>query len=255
MKTSLIVTLAALALLWTAVASAQDRDPASCRCASPDSALYKLHQLHRSSEGALVLDAQVTLKLCCQEDKTWRRLYLLSPTGTLSALDALPAGAAPVSWKPDAKLITTAVGYMTVELRREHTVPLTVGALPFAKLNELAQSVWMPIQEDACLPDAQGWTSCDEKPVALVGQPARQVHQHPSAPMMLDPTAAPPKTSYLDVAGLGQVVVVHKDAAPQCKGQLLAHGTLHRVSLGGPEGTKRSYKGWRLSGATLSCLP
>lgn len=95
------------------------------------------------------------------------------------------------------------------------------------------------------------WASCDGKRVQLDGQAPQMVSQHPmmAAPAMGDAPAM--HQLYLDTAGVQVVVITAQD--PGCAGPMRATGTLQRVDLGGPEGTKESYSGWALQGATVVC--
>jgi hypothetical protein len=96
------------------------------------------------------------------------------------------------------------------------------------------------------------WASCEGQVVRMEGTTPKMVHNHPLM------AGGPPGTTslvqeYMDVEGGAQVVVITSQAV-DCTGKMVATGTLHSVDLGGAEGTPDSYKGWRIDGATVSCL-
>ncbi len=56
---------------------------------------------------------------------------------------------------------------------------------------------------------------------------------------------------YLDV-GEVQIIVVTEDTA-DCVGPMTAEGRLTVIDLGGPEGTRQSYRGLAIRDATVRC--
>jgi hypothetical protein len=99
---------------------------------------------------------------------------------------------------------------------------------------------------------AASWSSCEGKTVRVEGKKAAVVLQHPSvAPPSLDGSPSPVQ-AYLDVDGVGQVVVLGADPST-CSSSALVTGKLRAVRLGGEPGTKSSYQGWVIEGASLSC--
>jgi hypothetical protein len=253
MKTALTTLLAVMALLSGACAQAQT--PEGCRCESPGGATYQLQGLHRGPKGALFLEAQVKLALCCQEPTSWRGFYRVNPGGDLQAVAALPDGSRVLPRKAAPAPAEARLGAHTVQLRPEVVAPAQQSVFLLGEVKAGGQPLWLPARQDLCVADGAGWGRCDGARVALLGRRPDHVLQHPSAPVMLEPGVASPRvhTLYLDVAGLGQVVVQHSGLPPSCREQVVAQGSLRRVSLGGPEGTKGSYKGWRLEGATVGC--
>ena len=94
--------------------------------------------------------------------------------------------------------------------------------------------------------DVAGWKACAGKMVRIVGAPTVQIRQHPVA----GGPGSHRRQSYLEFGGV-QIVVASKDV-PSCQGKRGVTGTLNRVDLGGAPGTKRSYRGWSITGATIT---
>ncbi len=80
------------------------------------------------------------------------------------------------------------------------------------------------------------------------------VYQHPLLAPMGAPGSDKPTIhqSYLETAEGGQVIVLSKQN-DDCKGAKRVKGTLRAIDMGGPSGTKSSYKGWSLNDAEIVC--
>ncbi len=112
-------------------------------------------------------------------------------------------------------------------------------------------------QDAECdLASVEDWSACVDRPSILTGRLAVQVSQHPviAAPFGPDGEGPGQQQVYVDVEGKGQIIVVTASDPVQCEGQVSVRGVLQSVDLGGEEGTKESYKGWSVQGATITCL-
>jgi hypothetical protein len=97
-------------------------------------------------------------------------------------------------------------------------------------------------------PTADGWASCVGQEVVFDGKIPIQVMDHP---LVGGPGAY---QGYVDVAGVGQIVML-PSSDPGCAAgvPVSVRGTLRRIELGGPEGTRSSYRGWSVDGASVTC--
>lgn len=103
--------------------------------------------------------------------------------------------------------------------------------------------------EALCSPGASLET-CDGKRVRLEGKKPMMVMQHPM--MNAGPPGMERHQSYLEVDGGAQIIVI-SEAVNACEGAMAVTGTLRSIDMGGPEGTKDSYKGWQVTGAAVEC--
>lgn len=99
-----------------------------------------------------------------------------------------------------------------------------------------------------CTPaEPSTWDECDGKILTVHGTAANLVRSHPSvAGPMGNQTEL-----YMDV-GDAQLIVV-TEQAKRCDGAMTAVGTLQVIDLGGPAGTKGSYRGLAIQDAKVSC--
>jgi hypothetical protein len=103
------------------------------------------------------------------------------------------------------------------------------------------------VDPSLCVPASyEQWTTCEGKRVQVDGRNPEMVGQHP---MMNGPDT---EQGYLDVEGGGQIVIVSSEPVT-CKGAMRVVGTLRGNDLGGEPGTKESYQGWVIEGATVTC--
>jgi hypothetical protein len=97
------------------------------------------------------------------------------------------------------------------------------------------------------------WSSCIGKRVEVRGKEPQMVYQHPMiAPMALPGTAPVMQQSYLETAEGSQIIILSKDA-DKCAGAKRVTGSLREINLGGPSGTKQSYRGWAIEDAKITC--
>lgn len=142
------------------------------------------------------------------------------------------------------------------------TTPASTAAAPAATtaptaaaLAETAATNPTPAAADSslCVLGKSGtWATCIGKLVEMRGKDPQLVMQHP----MLGggpPGAVTMQQTYLETAEGNQIIILSK-TAPKCPGaQKRVKGTLRDVNLGGPEGTKESYRGWSIHDATITC--
>lgn len=103
------------------------------------------------------------------------------------------------------------------------------------------------VDPSLCVPASyEQWATCEGKRVQVDGRNPEMVNQHP---MMNGPDT---EQGYLDVEGGGQIVIVSSEPV-SCKGAMRVVGTLRGIDLGGAPGTKESYQGWMIEGATVTC--
>ncbi|KOR30133.1 hypothetical protein TI03_00315 [Achromatium sp. WMS1] len=97
------------------------------------------------------------------------------------------------------------------------------------------------------------WNTCINQPaVTLYGRAAPEQHmmQHP---MLTSPFGKYSHQEYMSVQGT--TVMLLLDSPLTCNNKLQAIGKLKLVDLGGPSGTKNSYRSWALWVETWQCLP
>lgn len=92
------------------------------------------------------------------------------------------------------------------------------------------------------------------KLVEVRGQTPKMVSQHPMVTPMGLPGSGVPEMhqGYLDTAEGSQIIVLSREPA-KCTGAMRVKGSLRGIDLGGPAGTKESYKGWAIEDATIVC--
>jgi hypothetical protein len=79
------------------------------------------------------------------------------------------------------------------------------------------------------------------------------VSQHPLIAPMSQPGGPPAmQQTYIEVGEGSQIIVLSKEA-DKCTGTKRVVGTLREINMGGPEGTKQSYRGWSINDATITC--
>lgn len=108
---------------------------------------------------------------------------------------------------------------------------------------------------DVCkLENDDAWSACVGKMVEVRGENPKIVAQHPMVAPMAAPGSDAPQIhqSYLDVAGGRQIIVTSRQS-DDCKGAKRVKGSLRAIDLGGPAGTKESYRGWSIDNATITC--
>ena len=98
------------------------------------------------------------------------------------------------------------------------------------------------------------WEACVGKLVEIRGKNPPIVYQHPVLAPMAAPGSDKPtiQQSYLETDEGGQVIVLSKQQ-DTCTGAKRVKGTLRAIDLGGPSGTKLSYKGWSVDDAAIVC--
>ncbi|HRI65453.1 MAG TPA: hypothetical protein PK156_14495 [Polyangium sp.] len=102
------------------------------------------------------------------------------------------------------------------------------------------------------LNSADGWKACDGKLVEVRGKAPQMVMQHP---MLTGPSLPGHKAlhqGYLDAADGRQIILLSAEPIA-CPGSMRVRGTLHGIDMGGPEGTKTSYKGYSIQDAVATC--
>lgn len=99
-----------------------------------------------------------------------------------------------------------------------------------------------------------GWKDCAGKEVEVRGQTPKMVYQHPMLAPINPLGGAQPKVhqEYLEVTEGTQIVVLTSEPS-KCTGAMRVKGKLRAVDLGGPAGTKESYKGWAIDDAKVIC--
>ena len=157
-------------------------------------------------------------------------LGLVSACGGSSApSDAAPAGPSPASTPAPAPSASVAAPAVT-----------TAAAV---------------VDPNVCrLGKMETWKECVGKQVEVLGQTPKMVYQHPMiAPVGMPGSAAPTmKQGYLELSEGNQIIVISKDA-DSCSGAKRVKGSLRQIDLGGPAGTKESYRGWAIENATITC--
>lgn len=102
------------------------------------------------------------------------------------------------------------------------------------------------IEEGLCtLGPVAEWSACDGQRVQLRGRAANDVSQHP---IVAQPEAQ--HQGYMNAEGV-QLIVVTKQ--PFGCDAMRVVGTLRSIDLGGEPGTKRSYSGWSIDNAEVTC--
>lgn len=173
-----------------------------------------------------------------------RIAFITSVFGILAgcAGSSAPSDGAPTSTAPAA---TTAAPAATTAAPADATgAPAATAANP------------APAAADAnlCALGKPGtWSTCIGKRVELRGKEPKMVYQHPMIAPMSRPGGPPTmQQSYLEVGEGTQVIVLSKDA-DKCSGAKRVTGTLGEINMGGPAGTKESYRGWSINDATVTC--
>lgn len=79
------------------------------------------------------------------------------------------------------------------------------------------------------------------------------VYQHPMiAPMSMPGGPPTMKQGYLELSQGNQIIVLSRDD-DKCSGSKRVKGSLREIDMGGPAGTKESYRGWAIENATITC--
>lgn len=97
------------------------------------------------------------------------------------------------------------------------------------------------------------WFKCANKQVQITGTPPNMIMQHPMLNMpSFSAKTKPTLQSYLNV-GSKQIILLSKTRI-NCFAKMEVFGQLRRISLGGRQGTKNSYKGWSLRVYKYRCF-
>lgn len=99
----------------------------------------------------------------------------------------------------------------------------------------------------------QQWDRCAGRLVEIRGNRPQLVAQHPLLAPPTLPGAETVTQSYLETADGRQIIVLAATSTDACAASTRVRGTLQKVDLNGPEGSKSSYRGWALHAATVTC--
>lgn len=84
------------------------------------------------------------------------------------------------------------------------------------------------------------------------GKNPQMVMQHPMLTGPSLPGHKPMHQGYLDTADGRQLILLSAEPIA-CTGAMRVRGTLHSIDMGGPDGTKMSYKGYSIRNAAATC--
>lgn len=97
---------------------------------------------------------------------------------------------------------------------------------------------------------SQGWDGCLGKTIRVTGTTPTMIYSHP---ILSSPSGIDSVQSYIDV-GEKQLIVLSEETW-ECHENVSLSGVLKEIHLGGPEGTRGSYRNFYISQSSVQCIP
>jgi hypothetical protein len=110
-------------------------------------------------------------------------------------------------------------------------------------------SVSSPVEPQELCDFEQKKGDCIEKNIRVIGTIPKMVYSHP---IISSPSGIDSIQSYLDLED--QQLIILSENSWECSGKVEVIGVLQEIDMGGPEGTRNSYRNYYISQSTIRCF-
>ena len=114
---------------------------------------------------------------------------------------------------------------------------------------KVSEPITVSIDTNKLCDFAQQNQECIDQLVQIKGSIPKMVYSHP---ILSSPSGVDSVQKYLQVGELQLIIL--SDSDWMCSGEVQATGFLKEIDMGGPEGTRGSYRNYYISKSEIQCL-